>query len=91
MRVWVDVLAISQHAGDQQANDLQELEMTVHQSSALLLVVSVPSGLSHGGSFTDEMRRQIPFDRIWCLLEVGRHILSCELMPMHPWRLKCLS
>ena len=79
MRVWVDVLAISQHAGVQQANDLQELEMTVHMSSALLLIVSVPSGLSHGSSFTDDMRRQIPFDRIWCLLEVSSPNLRYDL------------
>lgn len=74
LRVWVDVLAISQWEGTEQQTDLLDLNKAVEAASALLLVVCIPKELSEDCSEdykVNVLQRQIPFARIWCLLEVG--------------------
>jgi hypothetical protein len=96
LRVWVDVLAIAQWPGAKQKNDLQDLESCVAFSSALLLVVCVHPAIhaAQRGELPIEVRQQIPFDRIWCLLEVrglcppfGNCIFACRSCRCPQYRL----
>eukprot|EP00873_Tetraselmis_striata_P043545 jgi/Tetstr1/463809/TSEL_008624.t1 len=81
-RVWVDCLAILQWPSSEQGTDLGQLGDVIRHANGVVLVVHTPEELmsvdhkaliqarSGMEGLSDDTRRRIPFDRIWCLFEI---------------------
>lgn len=60
--MWLDVFAITQHAGEAQAHDLTQLEPTIAKQSCTTLMVL-------------DQDQAVPLSRCWCIFEVYATLL----------------